>query len=772
MITTSRRQLLAGTGLAAVSAGVPGLVWAETAVGGKPDLFIGTGGHGHTFPGATLPFGMAQLSPDTNNNDWDHCSGYHKDDASIMGFSHTHLSGTGIGDMLDVLVVPTRQPLKLEPGAVDQPDEGYRQRFSDEYAEPGYYRVRLESGVQAELTVTERCGLHRYRFADGPGHILVDFAHAMLDNSDKGDLVEGALLQLDPDGTLTGGRQVNRWAKGRHIYFAMQVSRRPTRVQFFGDGNQPAAAGATGISGKQLKVALFFDQAGGEPILIKTGLSGVDMKGARDALASEAPGWNFDRAHDAARATWAKALGSIRVSGGTEAQRTIMASALYHAQLAPTLFTDRDGRYVGLDRQVHQAAEGEAAFSTYSLWDTYRALQPLLTLIAPDKAKQLVGDLVRQTRESPDGPPVWPLQGVETACMIGWHAVSVLAEAHAKGIEADYAAAWPHVRARAFDRTFPDIDSTLGRGFYYDLGYIPCDKVWESVSRTQEYAYDDWAMAHLADAVGAHEDAAALRKRSQNYRNVIDAKIGFARPRFADGSWWQDYDPVQLGHDPDKWRDYTEANGWQATFLNQHDIYGLIEHFGGDEAFEKKLDGLFTAPSTLPKNAPPDISGLVGQYAHGNEPDQHVAYLYAYCGAPHKTQAMIRRLCNEMYKADPDGVIGNDDCGQMSAWFILSSLGLYPVDPVSALYVFGSPLFDSAEVDLGNGRRLSIRVEGNAPDSPYIQSVRWNGRPWTRNWISHADLAEGGELAFRMGPTPSSFGAAKADRPPSFGRRA
>jgi len=771
MITTSRRQLLAGTGLAAVGAGVPGLVWAETTVAGKPDLFVGTGGHGHTFPGATLPFGMAQLSPDTNNNDWDHCSGYHKGDASIMGFSHTHLSGTGIGDMLDVLVVPTRQPLKLVPGPVDQPDQGYRQRYSDEYAEPGYYRVRLESGVQAELTVTERCGLHRYRFADGPGHILIDFAHAMLDTSDKGDLVEDASLSLDPDGTLTGGRQVNRWAKGRHIFFAMQLSRRPTRVQFFGDGDQPAAAGATGITGKQLKVALFFEQAGGEPILIKTGLSGVDVKGARGALA-EVPGWDFDRAHAAARATWAKALGSIRVSGGSEAQRTIMASALYHTQLAPTLFTDRDGRYVGLDRQVHQAPEGEAAFSTYSLWDTYRALHPLLTLIAPAKAKQLVGDLVRQTVESPAGPPVWPLQGVETACMIGWHSVSVLAEAHAKGIEADYAAAWPHIRGRAFDRTFPDIDSTLGRGFYYDLGYIPCDKVWESVSRTQEYAYDDWAMAHLAEAVGAHEDAAALRKRSQNYRNVIDARIGFARPRFADGSWWQDYDPIQLGHDPDKWRDYTEANGWQATFLNQHDVYGLIDHFGGDAAFETKLDGLFNAPSTLPKNAPPDISGLVGQYAHGNEPDQHVAYLYAYCGAPHKTQAMVRRLCNEMYKADPDGVIGNDDCGQMSAWFILSALGFYPVDPVSALYVFGSPLFDAAEVDLGGGRSLSIRAEGNAPDSPYIQSVRWNGRPWSKNWISHADLARGGELVFRMGPRPSRFGTAKADRPPSFGRRA
>jgi predicted alpha-1,2-mannosidase len=355
--------------------------------------------------------------------------------------------------------------------------------------------------------------------------------------------------------------------------------------------------------------------------------------------------------------------------------------------------------------------------------------------------------------------------------MIGWHAVSVLAEARNKGIAADYAAAWPKIRARAFDRNFPDVDSTLGRGFYYDLGYVPADKIWESVSRTQEYAYDDWAMAVLAEAAGAHDDAAALRKRAQNYRNVISTEIGFARPRFADGSWWKDYDPIQLGHNPDKQRDYTEANGWQATFLNQHDVYGLIELFGGDQKFEAKLDALFTAPSTLPKNAPPDISGLVGQYAHGNEPNQHVAYLYAYAGAPWKTQAMVRRLCTEMYKNDPDGIIGNDDCGQMSAWFVFSALGFYPVDPVSAVYVFGSPLFERAEVTVGAGKRLVVEAPGNRADTPYIAAVTWNGRPWTRSWIAHADLVKGGTLRFTMSATPNpAFGRAPADRPPSNGR--
>jgi predicted alpha-1,2-mannosidase len=768
MIASNRRQLLGGAGLAALCAAAPTLGRAPGATTTRPDLFIGTGGHGHTFPGASLPFGMVQLSPDTDNSRWDACSGYHRTDGSIMGFSHTHLSGTGIGDMLDVLVVPTRGKLELEPGKLDDPDTGYRQRFSEEHAEPGYYRVKLESGVLAELTVTERTGLHRYHFPAGAGHILIDFAHMILDVWDKGTIVDQASLAIDADGVLTGSRRVHRWAKGRRIHFALQLSRKPSRVEFFGDGNKPA--GAKGVTGNKLKAVLYFDEAGGDPILIKTGISAVDVAGAKAALAAEAPGWDFDRAATAARRAWGRELDAVRVEGGMPAQRTIMASALYHCFLAPTLFTDRDGRFVGMDSQVHQAPAETPAFSTYSLWDTYRALHPLLTLVQPERAAMFTRDLIRQTQQSPYGPPVWQLQGVETGCMIGWHSVSVLAEAHAKGIKADYAAAWPNIRRRAFDRTFKDSDGSLGRGYYYDLNYIPADKIWESVSRTQEYAYDDWAMAVLADAAGAKEDAETLRSRSRNYRNVLDAKTRFAKPKFSDGSWWANYDPIQIGHEPKKHRDYTEANGWQATFLNQHDVHGLIEHFGGDAAFEKQLDALFNAPSTLPDNAPPDISGLVGQYAHGNEPNHHVAYLYAFAGAPAKTQAMVRRLCTEMYKADPDGEIGNDDCGQMSAWFVLSALGFYPVDPVSAVYVLGSPLFDRAEVRLGQGRTLRVVARGNAPDAPYVQSVRWNGKPWTRNWISHADLAKGGELEFVMGARPSRFGTAKADRPPSFGR--
>ena len=715
---------------------------------------------------------MVQLGPDTDVERWDACSGYHRDDGSIMGFSHTHLSGTGIGDMLDVLVVPTTGPVKLVPGTLADPDAGYRQRFTDEAATPGHYTVKLSSGVVAELTVTEHTGIHRYAFPPGAGHILIDLSHLILDRSDHAPLIDEAQLAWDGDAVmLTGGRRVFRWAKGRRIHFAMQLSRRPDRVVLYGDGDLPV--GSPVVAGKRLKAVLHYDDAGAAPIMIRTGLSGVDVAGAVGNLAAEAPHWRFDRYRAAAARRWADVLDAVRVEGGTAGQRTIMATALYHAQLAPTLFSDVDGRYVGLDRQVHRLPKGGAAYSTYSLWDTYRALHPMLTLIAPARATSLTDDMIRQTRQSPYGPLVWPLQGVETGTMIGWHGVAVLAEAYAKRIPADYAAAWPAIRRRAFDAAAPDLDNSRDRGDYATLGYVAADRMFESVSRTQEYAYDDWAMAHLADAAGATDDAAALRKRSMNYRNVLDPAIGFARPRLASGAWATPYDPVRLGRPGVEYRDYTEANGWQATFLNQHDIYGQIAHFGGDAAFEAKLDALFTAPSTLPPDAPPDISGLVGQYAHGNEPDQHAAYLYAYVGAAWKTQAMVRRLCTEMYKAEPDGIIGNDDCGQMSAWFVLSALGFYPVDPVAAVYVFGSPLFDRATVALGGGRTLVVEARGNAPDRPYVRAVRWNGRPWTKSWIDHATIARGGTLVFEMAARPDpGFGRAPADRPPSFGHGA
>ena len=756
------------------------------------DVFIGTGGHGHVYPGATLPFGMVQLSPDTNDAGWDACSGYHQGDGSIMGFSHTHLSGTGASDMLDVLVMPAQGEVLLQPGSrglpdrnyrsrhdgtagaglsadsVGQPGPGYRSRYDDEQAQPGYYRVHLRAhDILAELTATLRAGLHRYTFhGEGSGHLLVDLAHGYHDDAKLPCKVSDARLRLVGNDTLVGERRVHQWAGGRHIHFAMKLSRPVTQATLYAE-DAALPAGTTEAHGTHLKAALHIDHIASEPLLVKVGISGVDVAGAMRNLDAEMPGWDFEQVRRAAAASWERELGRIRIDTVSEDVRRIFYTSLYHTMLAPTLFSDVDGRYRGMDLAVHQLPQGANNYSTYSLWDTYRAQHPLLTLYQPDRVPDLVNGLVRMAGESPDGPPVWPLQGVETGCMIGYHSAVVVAEAHAKGFAGiDYAKAWPLFRKRAMD------DDYRGLTFYRKLGYIPSDREGEAVSKTLEYAYDDWAVAHIADAAGAHADATRLRHRSRNYRHVFDRKLGFVRPRASDGRWLEPFDPRGMGHAA-KWRDFTESNAWQASFLNQHDLYEYMKLFGGEQAFERKLDALFSTSSALPADAPPDIAGMVGQYAHGNEPSHHVAYLYAYTGAHHKTQARVRMLLESMYEAQPDGLAGNEDCGQISAWYVLSALGLYAVDPVSANYVFGSPLVDRAEVELAGGRRLTVLAPGNGPHSPYIQSVSWNGQPWSRSWISHAELAAGGTLVFAMGGAPNTqFGAALADRPPSFGKAA
>jgi predicted alpha-1,2-mannosidase len=758
------------------------------------DVFVGTGGHGHTFPGATLPYGMVQLSPDTNDAGWDACAGYHQRDGSIMGFSHTHLSGTGASDMLDVLVMPAQGEVLLQPGerglpdrnyqshfdeaafastrlppdAVGKPGHGYRSRYDGEQAQPGYYRVHLaDHDILAELTATLRTGLHRYTFNKaGPGHLLVDLAHGFHDDAKVPAKVSDAQLQWIGNDLLVGRRRVHQWADGRHIYFAMKLSRPASRAVLYSE-DKPLPDGTREAKGTHLKAALHYDDVASTPLLVKVGISAVDIDGARRNLDSELPGWDFEGVRPQAAAAWEGELSRIRIGAADEPVKRTFYSALYHIMLAPTLFSDVDGRYRGMDLKVHTLPKGQHNYSTYSLWDTYRAQHPLLTLYQPDRVPDLVNGLVRMTAESPDGPPVWPLQGVETGTMIGYHSIVVIAEARAKGFTGiDYAKAWPLFRKRAMD------DDYRGLAYYRKLGYIPADKEWESVSKTLEYTYDDWAMAHLADAVGAHDDAKHLRERSRNYRNVFDKKSNFVRPRGSNGEWLQPFDPRAMGHG-EKWRDFTESNAWEATFLNQHDLYAYMQLFGGEQAFERKLDELFNTSSALPADAPPDIAGMVGQYAHGNEPSHHVAYLYAYTGAHHKTQARVRMLLEKMYRPEPDGLAGNEDCGQTSAWYVLGALGLYAVDPVSTNYVFGSPLLDQAEVALGGGKTLVLRTKSNGPDTPYIQSVSWNGKPWTKSWISHAELAAGGTLEFTMGATPNTrFGAAPADRPPSFGQPA
>jgi predicted alpha-1,2-mannosidase len=766
----NRRQLLNGAALAVVGAALSPQARAfdvrrtDGNLCRYVDPFIGTGGHGHTFPGATVPFGMIQLSPDTDVARWDACSGYHHDDGSIMGFSHTHLSGTGVGDLLDVLVVPASGPVRLTPGSLAEPQTGYRSRFdhADERASPGYYRVLLkDSEVEAEITTTARAGLHRYRFARNDGHLLIDFAHAVQDPPGITPKITEATLRVIGNDTLVGGRRNHQWADGRVIYFALKVSRPFSNARFYSN-DRTLPEGSADVAGSCLKCVLHFPDAHEAPLLVKVGLSAVDIDGAMRNLETEIPQWDFEAVHSAARLAWERELSGVTIKGATESDQRIFYTALYHALLAPTLFSDVDGRYRGMDTAIHRLPSGMSNYSTYSLWDTYRTLHPLFTLLQADRVADIVGGLVHMAEESPAGPPIWPLQGIETRCMIGWHSAVVLAEAAAKGFTSiDFGRVWPVFRKRAFE------NPADGMGEYRNLGYLPADVIPESVSKTLEYAYDDWAMAGLAQAAGAVEDAKTLRERSRNYRNLFDRESGFMRARLGDGRWAEPFDPRAMGHVAGT-NDFTESNAWQATFLNQHDLYNFIEMFGGAAAFERKLDELFTTSSALPSDAPPDIAGMVGQYAHGNEPSHHIAYLYAYSGSHHKTQARVRMLLQSMYRAEPDGLAGNEDCGQMSAWYLMSALGLYPVDPVIGVYVFGSPLFSRTELQVGQGRSLVIEARNNAPDRPYIQSVRWNGRPYSKVWISHTELIGGGRLVFEMGAKPNmAYGAAAADRPPS-----
>jgi predicted alpha-1,2-mannosidase len=774
----TRRSFLQSAALSSIAVATP-RGWTASVFQNSPeaptskgmtqfvDVFIGTGGHGHTYPGATVPFGMVQLSPDTWNGDWDHCSGYHYDDTSIMGFSHTHLSGTGVGDLLDVLVMPAVGPVHTDPGPRENPDAGYRSHFSheDEHAEPGYYSVLLKDyGIKAELTTTERVGMHRYTFpADPTSHFIVDFEHGTLDTpTTEHTNVLSSNLQIVGNDTLTGGRRVKEWAAGRYIYFAMQFSK-PFHSAQLVSGESLLDPSLREAQGTALKCVFGYPTTQNEVIQVKVGISAVSADGALRNLQAEAPGWDFDGTREAAKEAWNRELGKIVIETDRADHKKIFYTALYHTMLAPTLFSDVDGQYRGMDLEVHSLPAGVHNYSTYSLWDTYRALHPLYTLIQTERLPDLLNTLIRMAEQSPEGVPVWPLQAIETGCMIGYHSAPVLAEAYVKKIPGvDYAKAYPLWRKRSM------VDDYRGLSYYRKQGFIPCDLDEESVSKTLEYAYDDWAVAHLARAAGAADDYKLLLDRSRNYKNVFDPADTFMRGRLADGKWADPFDPRGMGHIK-KWRDFTESNSWEATFLNQHDTHEYMKLFGGDEGFVEKLDALFNQSSELPPDAPPDIAGMVGQYAHGNEPCHHVAYLYSYAGVPHKTQARVRMLLETMHHAAPDGLAGNEDCGQMSAWYVLSSLGFYAVDPVSGNYVFGGPLFDRATIHLGNGKQLVIEAVGNGPGKAYVQSVTLNGKPHPKSWFRHADIIEGGKFVFQMGERANEhFGVAPADQPPSF----
>jgi predicted alpha-1,2-mannosidase len=738
------------------------------------DPFIGTGGDGHTFPGATVPFGMIQLSPDTEyrhfRQSYGWAAGYRHDDPTIRGFSHTHFSGTGHSDLGDVLVMPVAGEVRLDPGEADKPGSGYRSRFNHatESAEPGYYSVRLDDyGIRAELTASRRAGLHRYTFPrDKPAHVILDLRYSIYDYPGK---VLWSRIRLRPDGIVTGFRETRGWAPGRQLFFALRFSRPPgghalsnreDSIEYKGFG--PPAAGTPErrdqIEGRALVGVFDFGVLEDPVLLLKVSVSPVSEENALLNLEDDSAGLDFDRIRAEARDAWTQALSAIEVEA-PPGMRKSFTTALYHALMAPNLFSDADGRYRGPDNAVHES-EGFDFYSTFSLWDTFRAEHPLLTLIQPPKRTgDFIRSMIAHQQESAYGMlPVWADQGLETWCMIGYHAVSVIADAYMKGIR-DFPAG-EALAAMAASATYGPYG---GLEDYLRLGYVPIDREPEAASKTVEYAFDDWSIARMAEAMGREDVAAPFEKRAGNWRNVFDPRTGFVRARASDGAFREPFDPAAVGYGSD----YTEGNAWQYSWFEPHDVAGLIRALGGEEVLAKKLDDLFDA-RVDPKEfaAVEDISGLIGYYAHGNEPSHHIAYLYDYAGRPWKTQQRLKQIMESQYRPAADGLAGNDDCGQMSAWFVFTALGFYPVTPGSNEYVLGRPFVNRAVLRLPNGKTFTIVAEGLSDDHPYIGSVRLNGKPLPRCFIRHEEILSGGELRFVMQRDPNrKWAAAPADRP-------
>jgi predicted alpha-1,2-mannosidase len=712
---------------------------------------IGTDEHGHVYPGATLPFGMMQLSPDTRDETWDGCSGYHYSDSSIMGFSHNHLTGTGCADLGNVLLMPTVGPLKLVAGK--KPGEGYRSSFShsQEEAKPGYYRVLLaDYKVNVELTATLRGGLHRYTFPQtSEGHVVLDLWHGV------GNRPTDSQITLADDHTVTGYRRSAGWGGDKVYYFVIEFSRPFNGAGLASDHKPVEGKEATG---KNLQAHLDFQTRADEKILARVALSTVSVQGARKNLEAEIANWDFEAVAAAARAAWDKALAVADVEAQDEALKETFYTALYHSHLAPTILNDVDGQFRGPDGKVHEA-KGFDFYSELSLWDTFRAENPLLTLVQPQRVNDLVTTMLTHFTIFGQGTlPVWTESGKENWCMIGNHAIPIILDAFNKGFRK-----WDAAEALS-DMISSTSKDREQQDQYRSLGYVPQEGSNQSTSKTLEYAYDDACIARFAKALGKPDVAAVYEKRSANWKNVFDPVTGFTRGRLKDGQWAMPFDPKRI-----EFEAFTEANAWQYTFFVPQDVPGLIEKLGGDDKFVAKLDEMFDTQERIP-NQLQDVTGLIGMYAHGNEPCHHVAYLYSYAGQAWKTQARTRKVAVALYNNTNGGLCGNDDCGQTSAWYVFTALGFYPVDPASNVYVIGSPLLDKATLTLDpryyKGGKFTVVAKDNSPKNVYIQAATLNGQPYTRSWISHEQIASGGTLILQMGPTPNkTWGAAKADRP-------
>ncbi len=707
--------------------------------------FIGTGGHGHTFPGPCTPFGAVQLSPDTRLEGWDGCSGYHYTDNVVYGFSHTHLSGTGVSDYGDILFMPTINNISLNNGA--DGNMGYRSFFKkeNESAGAGWYKTLLDDyNTKVTLTASDHCGFHKYEFpSSGEAAIILDLLHR--------DKVLDSQIRIVSETEIEGYRISDAWAKEQHVFFVAEFSR-PIIESGLSNGNQ-VEKGIEEVHGTNCKGYFKFANADEEALLLKVGISGVDIEGARKNLRKEIPDWDFDETLEACQNKWNQELSKIQVRGGTEREKTIFYTALYHTMIAPNLFMDVDGRYRGTDLKIHQATD-HTNYTIFSLWDTFRATHPLYTIIDEQRTTDFIRTFLHQYQQGGQ-LPVWELAANYTGCMIGYHSVSVITDAYMKGIRNFNA----ELALEAMQHS-AELDH-LGLESYKELGYIPSDKEAESVSKTLEYAYDDWCISELAREMGKRDIHRPYAMRAQSYKNLFDPETKFFRAKL-NNRFVEPFAPEEVNFH------FTEANAWQYSLFVPHDLNGLITLFEGKKNLADRLDLLFNTDSKTSGRHQVDITGLIGQYAHGNEPSHHMAFLYNYLEQPWKAQAMSRRIMKELYSDQPDGLSGNEDCGQMSAWYVMAALGLYQVNPGSPVYTISTPIFEEAKILLENGKTFTIKASNAGEGNDYIQSAALHDKNYNRSFLHHQDILAGGSLELVLSSDPNKqWGTGSGNYPES-----
>ncbi|WP_455658573.1 GH92 family glycosyl hydrolase [Phocaeicola sp.] len=702
------------------------------------DPRIGTGGHGHVFYGANVPYGFIQLGPTSIPQSWDWVSGYHVSDSTVIGFPHTHLSGTGIGDLHDINVMPVVGEVTYSRGDASSYETGlwsYSDR-SKEVVTPGYYRTHLSRyNVDVELTATKRVGFHKYTFLGNESPAIVfDMV-----NGGCWDKTTEAVIRVVNDSTVSGYRYSKGWADDQRVFFRAEFSRKFDNVEFIVNDSVKEGDMAKGA---QLFARVNFAAGNQEPVYMKVALSPTSEEGAQLNMQTELSGWDFEKTIADAKAAWNKELNKVKVYTTDEASKKIFYTSLYHTLFAPSEFCDVNGDYYGADKQMHKG-EGFVNYTTFSLWDTYRAAQPLMTILHPEKMSDIINTMLH-IHQQQGKLPVWHLMGCETNCMVGNPGVPVVADAILKDIKGfDTELAFKALKESSM---LPE----RGMEHRIEYGFIPADKMTEAIAYDMEYAIADWAVAQAAQKLGKQEDYEYFLKRSKSYKNYFDASTGFMRGKMLDGSWRTPFSPYASSHRED---DYCEGNAWQYTWLVPHDVEGLVECFGSKEAFVNKLDSLFLANGDMGEASSPDISGLIGQYAHGNEPSHHTVYLYTLVGQPWKTADRIKEILHTMYTDQPDGLSGNEDVGQMSAWYILSSFGFYQVEPAGGKFVFGYPNLDKVEITVPAGKFV-IERENKGQQNNYIQGIVLNGTEYKKPWIEYADIMKGGELKFLMGDEP------------------